>query len=526
MSDTLFRLWAIVKTDFFIRFRKPSTVVIFLLLCFIAYMAIPSPSTGLAIMIIGKQRTVYNSAAIAISTALLATSFLTLFGFYLVSSSIKVDIQSRTGFIIASTNIRNWEYVVGKFLGNILFLSSIIAGFMLSSMVMQLVRGESRLEPLVFLTYYLFLTPPAIVFISCIALLFETISFLSGKLGDIIYFFIWMFTLVFSAVLVTIDNHINLFLAFDISGLGFIGHEFQQITHSPGFSIGASPFDTTQTPYYFPGITITFIGVITRFSAIFPSLILLAFAWLFFHRFNPTRIKTVVQKSRQGLISKLNSLLKPITNILNIFPSHSNELVNPSLFNTILSDALLTLKLYPIAIVLIIIFGVASILQPLPKSILPAMFGVLILVLADISTRENSFGITNLIYAMPFIKRNFVWWKFATSLLISLSFTLIPILKLLFLNRSAAISLFIGSLFISAMSVFLGVVTANAKTFIVLFLSFWYLVLNDNGQSKSFDFAGWYAIATPSVQLFYIVISFIMLALTQIFYLWQQKRQY
>ena len=99
--------------------------------------------------------------------------FVGLFGFYVISNAIRRDVITRCGVIAASTPMRSGEYLLGKFLGNLAFLATFVCGFMLSSMVMLAVRGEARLEPLVFIGQYLLLTPAAIVFVSAVAVLFE-----------------------------------------------------------------------------------------------------------------------------------------------------------------------------------------------------------------------------------------------------------------------------------------------------------------------------------------------------------------
>lgn len=87
------------------------------------------------------------------------------------------------------------EYLLGKFLGNVTFLTTFTAGFMLSSMAMLAIRAEAPMEPLVFIRQYLPLTPAAITFVSALAVLFESIRWLSGKLGDVVYFFLWVTSL-------------------------------------------------------------------------------------------------------------------------------------------------------------------------------------------------------------------------------------------------------------------------------------------------------------------------------------------
>src|SRR5205814_1064508 len=118
------RIGAIVRADFLIRFRRLSTVVVFLLLSGFAYVWVPSPATGRTLMQVNGARVLYNSAAIGMATAMLASVFVGLFGFYVISNAVRRDIDSRCGYVIASTNVRTVEYIVGKFLGNVVFLST------------------------------------------------------------------------------------------------------------------------------------------------------------------------------------------------------------------------------------------------------------------------------------------------------------------------------------------------------------------------------------------------------------------
>ena len=181
MKQRLQRVAAIVRVDFLVRFRRLSTVVVFLLLCAFAYVWIPAPSTGRTLIQINDHRAIYNSGAIGLGTASLGAFFVGLFGFYVISNAVRKDIVTRCGLVAASTPIRSGEYLLGKFLGNLSFLFTFLGGFMLSSMAMLLVRGEAPLEPFVFVRQYLLLTPAAIVFVSAVAVLFEAIPFLNLK---------------------------------------------------------------------------------------------------------------------------------------------------------------------------------------------------------------------------------------------------------------------------------------------------------------------------------------------------------
>ncbi len=81
MSGRLTRLAAIVRVDFLVRFRRVSTVVVFLLLSAFAYVWIPSPATGRTLIQINGQRAIYNSGAIGMGTASLGMIFVGLVRF-------------------------------------------------------------------------------------------------------------------------------------------------------------------------------------------------------------------------------------------------------------------------------------------------------------------------------------------------------------------------------------------------------------------------------------------------------------
>ena len=95
MSERIARLGAIIRADFLIRLRRPSTAVVFLLLSAMPYLWIPDPASGRALMPIGNQRALYNSATIGMATATLATMFIGLFGFYVISNALRRDVLSQ-----------------------------------------------------------------------------------------------------------------------------------------------------------------------------------------------------------------------------------------------------------------------------------------------------------------------------------------------------------------------------------------------------------------------------------------------
>lgn len=518
MSESFARIAAIVQADFRIRFRRLSTLVVFLLISAVAYLWIPAPSTGRALIQINGHRALYNSGAIGLGTASIGMIFVGLFGFYVISNTIRRDITTRCGLIAASTPMRSLEYLLGKFIGNLTFLVVFLAGFMLTSMAMLFVRGEARFEPWIFIEQYLLLTPAAIVFVSAVAVLFESIPWLAGKFGDVVYFFLWA-TIIGLVVGNEISHHaINWARCFDFTGFGFMIDQMQHTLHTDSVSIGAAPFDAKKAPILFPGLTMTRDWILPRLISICAPLLLLPLALLFFHRFDPVRVGRVSEKGGRNWLGRFQALLKPITRrataamfVLGRASSGS------SLGGAIWNDMVLTFTLYPLAFVALVAANIVALCAPL-DGVLPTLLAALALVVSDIATRDVRAGTTASLRAIPRLRENFVWWKFGATLLLGFFFCAAALARTIPRGPLALVALFVAIFFVAALGTALGVLTTNPKTFIVAFLSFWYLVINDRGAHPIWDFADAYGRATPATIVAYAGVGLFALIAAQIFH--------
>ncbi len=530
MNERLYRLAAVVRADVLIRLRRPSTAVVFVLLSIIPYMWIPDPSTGRTLINIGGQRALYNSAAIGMATAVLGTMFIGLAGFYVISNAVKRDVISRCGFVIASTTMRGSEYIIGKFAGNVVFLTIFTLGFMATAMAMVLVRGEAPLEPLVFARQYLLLLPPAIVCVSSLAIVFECTPLLRTKFGDVFYFFLWMGLIGIVATLT--EKGIGGWAAyFDVSGLGFLLQQLKTNYQTNALSIGASSFDAAKPPLIFPGLQWGWQWVMPRLVSTLWPISLLVIARVFFHRFDPARVRSMPnEKARASWIGRLNFLSKPIARL---FVRIGNAVVSlpgvPLLVRTAMTDALATIAQFPLASIAMIVFSLASLGSNAKghfEGVLPFAFAACAIALADIACREKRAGTTALIYATPGLRARFVAWKFASTLIVATAFLAIPVVRAITLRPSSALTLLIAIVFLSAASTALGILSSNPKTFIVAFLTFWYIALSDKGASPGLDFAGWFGRATPSVSIAYAGVALAFLAVAQLFHVWELRRKW
>lgn len=523
MSERLHRLAAIVRADFLIRLRRPSTIVIFLLLSAIPYLWIPAPSTGRALMVIGGKRALYNSATIGMATAALGSIFIGMFGFYVISNALRRDVLSRCGYVIASTTMRGSEYIVGKFAGNFVFLSVFTGGYMLTAMAMVLVRGEGPLQPWMFAKQYLLLMPPAIAFVSAAAIWFESTPLLRSKAGDVFYFFLWLGLM--GGVGSTMEKGQNPgpLIYFDISGFGLMMQQLRTFYDTKSLSIGASDFDATKGVVDFAGLHADAYWLGVRLIATLLPLSLLLLARLFFHRFDPARVRAVPnEKSRRSWIGRLNSLAKPLARLF-------VRIATPFARTAATTDAVSTIAAFPLTIVAMIGFAIATLAsdaKTLFTGVLPLALAACAIVIADIASREKRAGTTALVFATPTLRTGFVFWKFVSTLIVALAFLAIPLARAIALRPSSTIALLVGVLFTTAAATTLGIVSANPKTFIVGFLSFWYITAQSKGASPSLDFAGWFGTATPLIIALYALGAVALITLAHAFHTQELRRRW
>ncbi len=510
------RLIAIIRADFLIRLRRPSTVVVFLLLSAVPYLWIPDPSTGRALMVIAGKRALYNSATIGMATATLGAMFIGLFGFYVISNALRRDVLSRCGYVIASTTMRGSEYIAGKFAGNVVFLSVFTMGYMITAMVMVIVRGEAPLEPWVFARQYLMLMPPSIAFVSAIAIVFECTPLLRTKLGDVLYFFLWIALM--GSVTSMMEKGFGATWApfLDVSGFGILLQQMRTFYATNSLSIGASSFDASKGTMPFAGLHVTPYYVATRITASLWPVTLLSLARLFFHRFDPARVRAVPnEKARRSWIGRLNFIAKPIARLF-VWAAR------PFSRTPAMIDALTTLAGFPIALIAIVIFAIAAMsadnAHSLFTGVLPAAWAGCALTIADIASREKRSGTTALTFAAPHLRERYVLWKFFSSLIVALVFLGVPLACAILTRPHLALALLAGVVFTAAAATALGILSANPKTFIVGFLSFWYIASQDKGATPSLDFAGWFGTATPFVIASYALAALALLAVAQLFH--------
>ncbi len=165
---------AMIKGDYLQRTRSYAFLITLAISLYIAYTFVPPPDANYTTVRIGKYIGDSNSAWIGHVTAIMTSVFLSLIGFYLVNNSVKKDIETEVGMIIATTRVSNFRYLMSKVLSNFLVLLSITGiVFVMSIGIFYLRSSGFDFEITSFVVPYLFVTIPALFFISSLAVVAE-----------------------------------------------------------------------------------------------------------------------------------------------------------------------------------------------------------------------------------------------------------------------------------------------------------------------------------------------------------------
>ncbi len=508
------RVLTIAATDVRIRMARGSSAVLLVALCIFAYVVVPDLSTGRALMIVNGHRALYNSATIALATSSLCAVLLGMAGFYLISNSVRRDIDTRTGFVIASTSVRNTEYLAGKMLGSIAFLSLIVFVYMINVMAMQLLRGEALLEPLTYPVMFAAVIGPVVVVVSGLALMFECVRPLSGRIGDVLYFFLWAMFLSIPALMADTTKP-GLASNFDVFGMAFIINAAKDQASGdfhahPEISIGSSRFDPAMSPWRFEGVAWSAPVVAARVTSALMVVPAVLIAWLAFARFDPARIKGGAGGSRSSVRGRAAAPLRRALDVL-----HPASWAGRGLLRMTLGEIALTVMLRPVVFVAAVAAGIVGSIVPAPSlrsTLLPVVFVALIATLAEIPTRDRIARVDGIRGGIAGLRDLSIYAKLLGALGIALAFLIAPLIRLAIATPTSALSLFIGAAFVASAAVGLGTIARTPKLFAGVALLFLYVVMSTPGAVE-LDFAGWNGAATNGVRLAYFLVAIALSAL-------------
>lgn len=274
--------------DFRDRVRRPVYAVTLLAAVGLGYLAVPDAGGHWTIMDVGGSRGVYNSAYVGAVTALAGALWLTFGGFYVVRSGIARDGATGVGQILAATPLRTSQYLLAKFLSNLLVLASMVGVLAVTALLMQLARGEDRaVDPAALAEPFLLLSLPLMAFTAAAALLFETVPLLRGGFGNVVWFVL--------AMVLAIGGQSA---SAPLDGLGVhriarsmgAALEAQHGTADPGgFSLGLTKVDRPLGTFRWDGFDPSSGFLLGRLALVLAAFAVAVLPALWFGRFDPAR---------------------------------------------------------------------------------------------------------------------------------------------------------------------------------------------------------------------------------------------
>jgi hypothetical protein len=470
----------LVKTDFLQRTRSYTFLITLAVSVYFAYVFVPGPDAEYVTMKIGNYVGEYNSAWIGYATALLTSTFLFMFGFFLVNSGISRDVSTGVGQIIATTSVSNFKYLVIKALSNFTVLLTIVITVMLLSMVMLVYRsGQVQLEPLQFVIPYFLVTVPSVFVVSTIAVLGE-VWLPKRKILQYILFFV-----LFNAMNVNLRKIENTTFGrmIDPLGAGMVTGSLQDDvryrfnTEDTGLSLGFNFGDKSEIRYFdFQGIKWNGLYLLSRFGYIGLCFAFLYIASLSFHRFDfLEKVKTAKENGTTKIREQVHQtferrLLPGLQASFGIFPLIKSE------FQMLIRKGSKWLWLPTFGLMIALVFTKLEIAHMI---LLPIVWFLQVSRWSDIASKET----THQIHYFTYISYRPLLRVVPAQLIAAVVTTWLIASPLML--RYIAIgdwvhvsSILAGGMFVVALAFFMGVMSGGKKLFEVFYFFLTYAHLN------------------------------------------------
>jgi len=244
---------------------------------------------GYVTLAVGDRRGMMGSAWVGTMTALSLALVLPLLGFYLVKNALAHDRKTGVGELLAAAPLGRLEYLAGKAAANLALLSALAALPAAAALVLQLFAGEDRrLDLAALLAPFLWLTLPALALAAALAVLFESVSWLSGALGNVLYFGLWG-----AGLALGVETRIP---ALDVSGLGLVRAALLRrlfggagAAHETSFTLQIGPRRPVAGTFRWDCLALSG-GLALRIASVLAAAVaVVLLAALVFDRFDPAR---------------------------------------------------------------------------------------------------------------------------------------------------------------------------------------------------------------------------------------------
>ncbi len=354
---------------------------------------------------------------------------------------------------------------------------------------------------------------PLMALVAAAAVLFESVPFLQGGFGNIVYFFAFI-----SFLPLFMENPtLKQYPAFEPTGLGLLASEMGKAVtaiypeYNGDFSLGGGFVAATRV-FTWNGIHWTPELILARFSLIALAILLIFFAALFFDRFDPSRAKP--RRIKPGTTKPDPSPVITSQALPTVHLTPLNKAANRfSFFNVLMAEIKLLLKgqrwWWYVVMAGIIIACLVIPSAAVREFALPIAWVWPILIWSAIGNREIHNNVQQMTFssASPLLRQLPAQWLagFIVTLLVSIG----AIIRLTVDGDTAGLlALLSGAFFIPSLALASGVWSGTSKLFEILYMLIWYL--GPLNKIMALDYIGSHGNGRPE---FFIPFSIVLIVL-------------
>jgi hypothetical protein len=496
-------LWHLMRADFLERVRRYSFLMTLVFAGWLGYLV----AVGSIKLWIGDVRGVYDSAWVGALTALVVNSFLSLAGFYVVKNAVERDRLTGVGQILASTPMSKALYTLGKTASNLAVLGSMVGVLAVFAVIAQFLVAEDthvRLWPL--LSPFLLIAMPVMALVAAVTVLFETIPWLRGGFGNIVWFALWTATL---AIPVANEGKVP-----DPIGLTIVAQDMQAEVNAQfgnadrGMTLGAIDRESEgkvfrwQGMEWTPGIVagrLSLFGLAAGFSLL---------GALFFDRFDPARARLAIprrkKKSAEATVeeSETGPQIPAVPEHVTLTPLPPGGTFR--FFGALKAELRLALKgqrwWWYAAVAGLVVAGLAAPINGVKQAVLPLAWMWPILIWSPLGNRESRFGTSELLFSAPRPVGRQLPAAWMAGVLVAMAIGGGVAIRFLITGDLRGFGAWlVGAMFIPSMALALGVWSGSGKLFEALYLVLWYI--GPMNRTPDLDYLGATANGRPLVWL-------------------------
>ncbi|MFD0566150.1 hypothetical protein ACFQ2M_32490 [Kitasatospora saccharophila] len=470
--------------DFRERVRRPVYAVTLLAAVGLGRLAVPAAGSRWAVIDVGGNRGVYNSAWVGTATALAGALWLTVGGFYAVRGAVVRDTATRVGQVLAASPLRSAGYLAAKFLSNLLVLASMLGVLAGTALVLQLVEGEDRaVDPVALLTPFLLVALPLLAVTAAAAVLFETVPVLRAGLGNLLWSVL--------ALVIAIGGQSA---HAPLGGLGVrpvadslrATLDAQRIPYGAGgFSLGLTQVAEPLHPFRWDGAPLTGGFLAARLAVLLLAAAAAVLPALWFGRFDPAP-----GASRPGRYPRPEAEPPSAPAVFGALPRTAP--VRGRAFGRLLAgESRILLQGVPAAWwAVAALLSAAALVLPAPTGtglLLPLLWLWPVLLWSRLGSQQVEHGPAGLLAAHPAPGRRLLAEWTAGVLLTALTGAA-PLLRMLAAGDGAGAAHWLGGpLLVPSLALALGVLSRSHRPFQALYPPLWYLLVN---HVAAVDFMG------------------------------------